>query len=183
MDIVQGTCPLRLSSSRAACKENSDLVKPTASIYQLLGVYHTVDPYLRPLRSSLGALYAKAFPLLLPILNRLAIFAHDSPAIITLALFLLVLAISLQILNFARRVVVFWTKVFAKLVFYGVLLVLAMTVYQRGLMETAGDLLNWGTEIGEVWMREYRRWDGYQNQQQKMGHAAPKYSNAGTGWR
>jgi hypothetical protein len=125
-------------------------------------------------------------PLLLPLLNRAAVFAQDSPAIITVGLLLLVFVISLQILNLARRMIVFWTRILFQVLFYGGLVVLSMVVWQRGLGRTAGDLADWAVEIRQVWLMEYRRWEGYQNQGRggvKAGNYNVRAGYAGTGWR
>jgi hypothetical protein len=60
-------------------------------------------------------------------------------------------------------------------------------VWQRGLGRTVGDLVEWAQEIKDVWWREYRRWEGYQNQGRVRGAGSRRYGvrggNAGTAWR
>lgn len=153
---------------------------------QLLSIYQTLDPYLRSANNMLYTLQSYLTPLLLPLLNRAAVFAQDSPAIITVGLLLLLFVISLQILNLARRMIVFWTRILFQILFYGGLVVLSMVVWQRGLGRTAGDLADWAVEIQQVWLMEYRRWEGYQNQGRagvKAGNYNVRAGNAGTGWR
>lgn len=190
MDALQGMRPPALSFLTSNSSNiPANLTTTTATVYQLLALYQNLLPYLSPVITSLSNLWSTTYDTLHPfaivLLNRLAIYAHDSPAVITIAVLLLTLAVAFQILNFARKVVVFWTRLFAKLLLYGVVLVLAMTVYQRGMAATLGDLHAWASEIGEVWTREYSRWEGYQNQQQFGTGKGGRYGtgNAGTGWR
>jgi len=70
------------------------------------------------------------------------------------------------------------------LLFWGGLVVLGMVVWQRGIGRTATELAGYAKEIGEVWWREYRRWEGYQNQASK-GDKGVGYGSgsARTGWR
>lgn len=73
----------------------------------------------------------------------------------------------MQVLNLMRRVMLFWVRLTTKLVFYGGVVLLGAAVWQRGVGRTADDLVGWAGELSEVWWREYRRWEGYQNQAQR----------------
>jgi len=115
---------------------------------------------------------------------------HASPAILSLAALLLLLIIAMQILYFVRRVMMFWFRVVMRLVFWGVVGVLVAVVWQRGVERTVGDLVHWGGEVGEVWAREYRRWEGVGNQggggvNGGLGSGKGGYgrTNAGSAWR
>ena len=46
---------------------------------------------------------------------------------------------------------------------------LGCVVWERGLSRTAEDVVGWGQEVGEVWWREYGRWEGVRNQQERAG--------------
>jgi hypothetical protein len=154
----------------------------------LLSIYCTLNPYIQYGTSALSTLQSQLTPYLLPLLNRLAAFATDSPAVITVALLLLLLVVSMQILNFARRLIVFWTRIMFQVLFYGGLVILVMVVWQRGVGRTVGDLMEWAEEIRQVWLMEYRRWEGYGNQAQgRMRAGSGRYGlkggHAGTAWR
>jgi hypothetical protein len=84
--------------------------------------------------------------------------------------------------------------VLLKVLFWVGLVLLAFAVWRRGVGQTAQELWNWGDEVQAVWWKEYRRWEGYQNQGSKInmgarqagGYGSPyrnQYGNAGTGWR
>lgn len=182
MDLFQGT-QAYISWSHYY----SNTILPDYTPY-LLTLYNHLHPYIRSANSLLFTLQSKITPFLLPLLNRAAIFAQDSPAIITVGILLLLLVISMQILNFARRLIVFWTRIMFQVAFYGGIIVLVMAVWQRGVGRTLGDLAEWAREIRDVWWREYRRWEGYQNQGRVRGApSGGRYSvrggNAGTSWR
>ena len=40
--------------------------------------------------------------------------------------------------------------------------------WQRGFDQTAEDLGRWAAELGRFWMKEYERFEGYQNQDQGL---------------
>jgi hypothetical protein len=181
MDIFQGA-QAHISLSHLY----SNTILPDYTPY-LLTLYQHLHPYIRSVNSLLFTLQSKLMPFLLPALNRVAVFAQDSPAIITVGILLLLLVISMQILNFARRLIVFWTRIMLQVLFYGGIVVLVMVVWQRGVGRTVGDLAEWAQEIKDVWWREYRRWEGYQNQGRVRGAGGGRYGvrggNAGTTWR
>lgn len=54
--------------------------------------------------------------------------------------------------------VVWWTSVTA------VMVLLVSAVWQRGPERVLDDVVGWAGHLSEVWLREYRRWEGYQNQ-------------------
>lgn len=137
--------------------------------------YNTLQPYLNEIYSSLSQLQSRLYPVVLPYLNRLAVLAQDSPAVISFGALLLLLVITVQIVNFVHRVIMFWTKLVMRLMFWAAVAVLIATVWQRGLGRTVDDVSQWGDELRTVWWKEYRRWEGYQNQ---MGRV-----NAGSNWR
>ncbi|TVY85365.1 hypothetical protein LSUE1_G000293 [Lachnellula suecica] len=159
--------------------QDMSLPKPDVGV-QAFHLYNEADPYLRPILSSLNALYAQLYPALLPLLNRAAVFTHDSPALVTVGILLLFLLISVQILAFVKRMLMWWFRMVVRVVFYGLLAVLVAVVWQRGLGRTVEDLVQWGGHLGEVWWREYRRWEGYQNQ---AAASQMKGTKAGSGWR
>lgn len=75
-----------------------------------------------------------------------------------------------------------------RLVFWGTIGVCISMVYQRGVERTVGDLMGWGKVLGEVWWREYERWEGYSKEAgQGSGGGHGKDYRAGsrgnTGWR
>jgi len=58
----------------------------------------------------------------------------------------------------------FWTRLVMRIAFWGGAILLVAAVWQRGVGRTAEDAVEWGRELSDIWWREYRRWEGYQNQ-------------------
>jgi uncharacterized protein YggT (Ycf19 family) len=146
---------------------------------QAIHIYNSCDPYLRPVRRFVTSAQQTTYPVILPYLNRAAVIAQDSPAILTVGVLLLFLLIAMQVLNFIRRVMVFWFRLCVKLAFWAMVVLVISAVWQRGLQRTMEDLVGWGMELRDVWQKEYKRWDGYQNQhrsQAPMGRTQAKAS-------
>lgn len=157
-------------------------LKNTELAYQALHLYHQVGPYLTPLRTSISTISAQAQPLLLPILNRAAVFAQESPALISVGVLLLFLLIAVQILSFAKRILMWWFRLVVWIVFYGLFAVLLAVVWKRGIGRTVEDLAAWGQHLGEFWWDEYRKWEGYQNRAAARGTKMTG-TRAGNSWR
>jgi uncharacterized protein YggT (Ycf19 family) len=178
MDLVQGARTLHSSRNK-----DSRIVEYAI---QALHIYNTADPYLRPIRRFIFQTQRQVYPILLPYLNTAANLAHKSPAIITVGILLLFLLIAMQVLNFIRRLMVWWFKLVMRIVFWTLVVLLISAVWQRGVERTVGDLVGWGQELSEVWWREYRRWEGYQNQGKVQGRyqgSTMGRTNARASWR
>jgi hypothetical protein len=177
MEVLQGTfyCISRRHIHRSLQK--AELA------YQALNLYRQADPYLTPFRNHLSTLSAQARPLLLPILNRTAVFAQESPALISVGVLLLFLLIAVQILSFAKRILIWWFRLAVWIVFYGLFAVLLAVVWQRGVGRTVEDLVGFGAHLNEYWWREYEKWEGYQNQAAKAGGTKMAGTRAGNAWR
>ncbi|KAH6719316.1 hypothetical protein BKA61DRAFT_274213 [Leptodontidium sp. MPI-SDFR-AT-0119] len=170
-----------------------DLVEEYAPT--LLTILSTLEPYTRAPLSTLHTLSTRLTPLLTPYLTSLLNTLHASPAILSLAAILLLLILTLQILLFVRRVMMFWFRMMVRLLFWGVVVLIVSVVWQRGVGRTGEDLGRWASEVGSVWEREYRRWEGYQNQNGAGGGAGSGSgkgyggaygggrTNAGSSWR
>ena len=175
MDIIQGEQPLPNRSAPSL-----QAVDYALQAWQL---YKATDPYLRPIRQTFFQLQAKTYPIILPYLNRAATLAQDSPALLTVGVLMLFLLIAMQILFFVRRVMMFWMRLVTRLVFWGAIAVLISVVVQRGVGRTAQDLVGWGQELSQVWSSEYKRWEGYQNMNQKKPGQGFGGSKAKSNWR
>lgn len=68
---------------------------------------------------------------------------------------------------------VWWTTV------TGLLVMVVSAVWQRGPERVLEDVVGWAGHLSEVWWREYRRWEGYQNQAQARGQKS-NWGNKGT---
>jgi ABC-type multidrug transport system fused ATPase/permease subunit len=125
--------------------------------------YNTCSPYLQPVRSTLSTLQARSYPIIMPYVNAAAVKAQDSPGIISVGVLLLFVLIALQILNVLRRIMMWWIRLLWWATIGAVLVLFASIVYQRGPEKTVEDAVRAARHLSEVWWREYRRWEGYQN--------------------
>jgi hypothetical protein len=82
-----------------------------------------------------------------------------SPDLTTIALLLVVILVSLQILNMLYNSVVFWLRVARRMAFWGGLIGIALWMYARGPDGVAKDVQYWY----DTWNREYRYWKEQEN--------------------
>lgn len=123
-------------------------------------------------------------PVFGPVLDRLTQALYNSPDIVVLGFFCLILLLVFQILSWLRRALVFWTRLACRMAFYAGLVALAASVWQRGLeaswadaLAIGGTLLKYGSWVKDIWMKEYRK---YEEQGRKTG----AYSRGQSGnWR
>ncbi|GFF39728.1 hypothetical protein IFM51744_04229 [Aspergillus udagawae] len=94
--------------------------------------------------SSIRTTYLE--PYLITPLSRL--LASSTPDLVSVLLLLFVLVVSLKVLDYARRVVMFWVMLVVRVVFWGMLVALGCYVYSVGL-EKAGRDLGW--VLGVLW--------------------------------
>jgi hypothetical protein len=150
------------------------LTFPSDLTFYALSAYRQALPYLLPLLRQFYTLqhrfYTQLYPVLLPYLNTLFLWAHESPAIISVGALILFLLITMQIMNFFRRMMMFWVRIMWRIAFWGGLVAVGSVVYQRGLERTVNDAVHWGEQLAEVWWREY---EGYSRASQ------PDYGRSG----
>lgn len=94
------------------------------------------------------------------------------PDLISILLLAIILLVSLKILDYARRVIMFWVVLAMRLVFWGSLLGLAWYVYRVGV-ENAGRDLGWVWGFVEGFVEDFQR----------RGAAAAAAANANGGGR
>ncbi|KAL3428046.1 hypothetical protein PVAG01_01555 [Phlyctema vagabunda] len=150
---------------------------------QAYHLYQDMDPYLRPMTSLLSNARAQLAPVFLPLFHQAAVFTQESPAVISIGLILFLLLVAMQLINLARRILMWWTRLVMGILFWGVIGLLVLLVAQRGVGRTAADLYDWGENLCQVWWREYRRWEAHQNQNQNRGTGRGNARMAGSSWR
>lgn len=156
MDVLQGAfLPPKIPSTA------SDSVLDSA--LRLLSIYQTYIPYFQTLQSQAQILFT-------PILNTIALFAQDQNPLLSVAILVGTLYITLSVLGWVRSLIMWWTMFFLRLVFYVAILMVVYAVYLNGLEKTVKDLVAWGTEMGEFWWMEYER--------HKAGEAAGGHTHA-----
>ncbi|KAF7589049.1 hypothetical protein BBP40_004796, partial [Aspergillus hancockii] len=92
--------------------------------------------YLDPYISYVKTAYLDPY-LIQPLATMLASSMPDLVSVLILAL---ILIISLKVLDYARRVVMFWVTLVLRLVWWGIILGAVVYVYNAGLEKTGRDL-------------------------------------------
>ncbi|KAK3330418.1 hypothetical protein B0H66DRAFT_611936 [Apodospora peruviana] len=111
------------------------------------------------------------WPVVAPLADRLMQALYASPDIVVLIVFLFILLVAVQILNWTRRVMMCLTVLAFRLAFYAGLVALAAAVWQRGLEASVRDAVVVGSKLygyamglKDVFVREYQRYEAQQAQ-------------------
>jgi len=131
-------------------------------------LYNSADPYLQPLRNTFYTIQSRTLPILTPYLDTLANYAANSPGLLMVALAVILLYLAKVVLAWIWRTILFWLRI----TFYAVVVLALAMAWKRGFEETGRDLGRWAGELGQFWMKEYERFEGYQklHQEGKGGH-------------
>ncbi|KAH8592393.1 hypothetical protein B0O99DRAFT_689548 [Bisporella sp. PMI_857] len=125
-------------------------------------LYHSADPYLRPIRSSFREFQMRTIPLIMPYLDALANYAANSPAILVIGSVIVLFLVARVVIGWIWRAVLFWLR-FA---FWSAMIMLIALAWQRGFERTGEDLGRWAQGVGQFWWEEYEKFEGYQKQHQ-----------------
>ncbi|KAK3372545.1 hypothetical protein B0H63DRAFT_453863 [Podospora didyma] len=125
---------------------------------------------------------ARLYPVLEPAADRAMQFMYSAPDAVVLVFLLVVVVAVYQFLALVRRIMMFWTRLAMRLLFWSAVGALVAVAYQRGLEATVHDavvigskLFGYAMTIKDVFWREYQRWDA----QQRHAQQAQNYRNAG----
>lgn len=131
---------------------------------------------MQTLRRSIAASLAALWPIVALALDRIAQKLLNSPDIVLLLFILILLLVTIQILNFTRRVVVSLTRFAFNLVFYAGVVGLVAFMYQRGLEASVRDSIVfgarlWGYAVGvkDVFLREWERYSEEEKMRVRTG--------------
>jgi len=127
---------------------------------------------------------AAAYPVVEPAMDRVARALHNSPDVVVLAFVVVLLVLVLQVLAWLRRLVVWWTRLAFRILFWACVVGLVAFVWQRGVEASLRDAVVLGSEVAgylaavrDIWVSEYRK---YEAQGQAPGGSR---SRGGTGTR
>ncbi|THC90952.1 hypothetical protein EYZ11_009581 [Aspergillus tanneri] len=122
----------------------------------LMNLLTQLDPYVSALRTD----YLEPY-VIRPLATMLASSMPDLVSVLALAF---VLLISLKILDYARRVIMFWVSLVLRLIWWGLVLGLGWYVYTFGWERTNRDL-GWVCGVAKGFV------EGLQNGFQGQGHS------------
>ncbi|TDZ65911.1 hypothetical protein CTRI78_v003479 [Colletotrichum trifolii] len=145
------------------------ILPPEAADFIHKNALHPTSP-LQTLRAHLSAAVARAYdalyPHLAPAVDATLAYLHNSPELVSFGVLLALLAATVIVLNWIRRVVAFWTALVLRAAFWGAVVVLVAAVWQRGVWETArdgvvlgGKVVGFAAAVKDVWVSEYRRYE------------------------
>ncbi|KFH48092.1 hypothetical protein ACRE_010520 [Hapsidospora chrysogenum ATCC 11550] len=150
----------------------SALLPPEMVDYLYTHVLHPSSPVQSFLRSaSLWIQHAvsAAIPIVGPLLDRLLDAMSEHQGATGLVVALAVVTAVVVIMNWVRRLVMWWTRLVARLTFWTVVVLVVAAVWQRGLMITARDLVVFASKIlgylaalRDVWVDEYNHYESQQ---------------------
>ncbi|KAJ4137761.1 hypothetical protein NW768_003351 [Fusarium equiseti] len=118
-------------------------------------------------------------PILEPIFDRVMILLAENQGLVGVIASLVVLATVVIILNWIRRLLMWWTRMAMRIVTWAFLFAIAAWIYERGVFESARDMTVMGakivgylTVIKDVWLQEYDRYEAQQGMAGTRGHAS-----------
>ncbi|CAM1507028.1 Fc.00g066690.m01.CDS01 [Cosmosporella sp. VM-42] len=110
-----------------------------------------------------------AYPVIQPLLDRLLLLMSENQGVVGTVISLLVLATILVVLNWIRRLVLWWTRFTIKIATWAVVFLLAAWVWERGVWESVRDVVVIGGKVvgymavlKEVWVDEYNKYEAQQ---------------------
>ena len=130
--------------------------------------------YFAQARASVTRSAGAVYPYVQPLAERL-LAATGASELGGVLVPLLILAAAVVVLNWIRRVLLFWTRLAMRAVFWAAAAAMLAWVWNRGLQESlrdvvvvGGKLAGYAAVVKEIWWAEYRKYEGQQN----MGRAA-----------
>ena len=104
--------------------------------------------------------------LLAPIVDRVSAALAASPDLVILVFLAVLLLFFVQLLAYIQRVMLFWTRLAFRMVFYTGVVLFGAIVWQRGVLESMNDLVVLSSKVvgfvvgvGDVFVKEYRRYE------------------------
>lgn len=118
-------------------------------------------------------------PLLTALFSQLTTLLSTSPTLVAATATLALAILLYQILRLLQRILLFWTRLFFRVLFYAAAGLIASAVWQRGVERTVQDVVvvggkvaGWVMMVVGVWVREYEKAQEMQGQgQQGQGRA------------
>ncbi|KAL1866445.1 hypothetical protein VTK73DRAFT_4702 [Phialemonium thermophilum] len=134
------------------------------------------------LRDAADSVISAMWPLISPVLDRLVEALHNSPDLVVLGFFLLLIVLVLQLMSWVSRVMLFGARVAFRFICWAAVFAVAAFVWQRGIIATANDvadlgvrLLGYAVTVKDIWIREYRKYEA----QTARSRAAPYSTKQG----
>lgn len=191
MDFLQGFYSFRSSSSFTETSV-PDYLPQAAHFYN--SYYQPYASYLKPIYRTLfltqSYFYRYIFPTLYPLYtlsnNALQSLSSDAPDLLTLGILAAILFISLKVLDYMRKTIVYWISVAIRLAMWGTVAGVGIYVWQRGAEQSVEDFgWVWGllAGLGEEGKKVGgQRAAGRERDARRMAGSGPRGRTRGAGW-
>ncbi|KAK3936087.1 hypothetical protein QBC46DRAFT_396017 [Diplogelasinospora grovesii] len=115
--------------------------------------------------------YAQRFveimwPILAPLVDRLVQALHSSPDLVVLGFFLLVVVVIVQVMSWVQRMMMFWTRVAMRIVFWAGVAAVVAILWQRGLEASMRDaaivaskVAGYMASVKEIFWEQYQMYE------------------------
>lgn len=124
-------------------------------------------------------LFNAAYPVLQPLFERLLNVMAENQGLVGVIASLLVLATVLVVLNWIRRLLLWWTRLTLRIASWAAFVAVAAWVWDRGVFESARDVAVVGGKIvgylallKDVWVDEYNRYEAQQGMAGASGRSS-----------
>ncbi|KAF5023305.1 hypothetical protein F66182_4613 [Fusarium sp. NRRL 66182] len=124
-----------------------------------------------------------AAPLLEPLFDRIMIALAENQGLVGVVASLAVLATVLVVLNWIRRLLMWWTRLAMRVAMWAVLFAIGAWIWERGVFDSARDMAVVGGKIvgylaviKDVWLQEYDRYEAQQGMAGPRGAASGQRS-------
>ncbi|KAL6868653.1 hypothetical protein J3F83DRAFT_761178 [Trichoderma novae-zelandiae] len=132
---------------------------------------HLLSPLspVQVLKRQLLAHAARLQPVVQPLVDRLLLLLSSHQATLDTLLPVATIVAAVVVLNWLRRLVLWWTRLVFRALFWALVAAFAAFVWNRGVVASARDAAVLGAKVAgyvavlkDVWMDEYKRYEGQQ---------------------
>lgn len=157
------------------------LLPPEMVDYLQTHVLHPSSPvqvFLRRASLQIHHAVAAVLPVISPLIDRLLDAMSENQGATGLIITLAVITAVVVIMNWIRRLVMWWTRLVARVAFWAVVALIVAAAWERGLTRSARDVVAFAAKVvgymaalKDVWNNEY---DRYESQRFGAGAAEPR---------
>lgn len=156
--------------------------------------YQPYASYLKPIYRTLflaqSYFYRYIFPTVYPLYtlsnNAIQSLSSDAPDLVTVAILAAVLIVSLKVLDYMRKTIVYWISLAIRLAMWGLVALIGVYVWQRGVEQSVEDFgWVWGLLAGLGEEGEKiggRKAAARQRDARRMAGSGPRGRTRGAGW-
>jgi hypothetical protein len=122
--------------------------------------------YKQALLAQLQAWVSALTPHVQPLVDKLLALVFDNQGVTGIVALLCLLTAVVVVMNWIRRLILWWTRLVLRLVFWSAVVVLLAWVWNRGVMESVADAAVVGGRVAgylgvlkDFWWQEYERYE------------------------